>query len=97
MTINEIYNLIIAAVPSLTAIVTVFILAARVIAQLVNLKTSIKNNTDISAAQIAALRAENEALKQTVKTTQKQLNQLTRAVSKVLDRIEISDEEVKDN
>lgn len=93
MDLQEIFNLIIAAVPAFTAVVTIFVAFVKIVTSLKNIKHSFDSNTDVNKETINKLKQENSDLKEAIKETQKQFNQLARKVSKVIDKIDIGEKD----
>lgn len=93
MDLQEIFNLIIAAVPAFTAVVTIFVAFVKIVTSLKNIKNSFDSNTDINKETINKLQQENSDLKEAIKETQKQFNQLARKVSKVIDKIDTGEKD----
>lgn len=90
MTWQEIYNIIIASVPALTAILTVLTLAIKLISSLTIIKRSFDTNTETTQATIDELKANNAALQEMIITTQNQLSDLGHSVNKIIDKVDTS-------
>ena len=90
MTWQEIYNIIIASVPALTAILTVLTLAIKLISSLTIIKKSFETNTETTQATIDELKANNAALQEMIITTQNQLSDLGHSVNKIIDKVDTS-------
>ena len=97
MSIQEIYNLIIAAVPALTAIVTVLTLTIKMVSSLVSLKHSFKDNADAQKAIVDELKAANASLQTQVVETNKTVSALTEQVNKTLEHSQQTNEIMKSN
>lgn len=90
MTWQEIYNIIIASVPALTAILTVLTLTIKLISSLTIIKKSFDTNTETTQATIDELKANNAALQEMIITTQNQLSDLGHSVNKIIDKVDTS-------
>ena len=88
MTMNEIYNLIIAAVPSVSAIVSGFIIFAKLFTSFRDMRNGIsKKNKELedSVAKLAEIVAKQQKEIDEIKETIKELNYTCR---KVIDHVD---------
>ena len=92
MSLQEIYNILIAAIPSLTAIVTVLALAVKIITSLVAMKRELTANKEASVATINELKLENQALTEQTKIMQKEIRTLTNNVNRVINKVDTNEQ-----
>ena len=85
MDLQEIYNIIIAAVPSLASIITALILAIKVISSLIDLKHSVHNGSENVNKVVEDLKAANSTLQAQVIETNNAVSEIVEQINKLLD------------
>ncbi len=88
MSLQEIYNLIISTVPSITAILSVAMLAVKLLSTLHQAKRELTLSKEANQATIDELKLENQALSEQTKVLQKEIRTLTNNVNKVINKVD---------
>lgn len=87
MTLDQIYQLLVAALPTITSIIAIITVCVKIFKQFGNLRDEVKNSTDIKDVekQLKVVLEENAELKKSMK-------KLNNTITKKLDHIYVPEE-----